>query len=59
VIVPVDPVFIFGVTPVENELFSWHIRVIYCLHLQGQIVQNEEVVTAHFITYSTINEIVD
>lgn len=58
-VVPVDPLFLFGVIPVENELFSWHNCVIYRLHLQGKIVQNVEVVTAHFITYSTIKELVD
>jgi hypothetical protein len=47
---PVDPLFLLRVTPVETELLSWHFRVICCLQLQGQIVQNEEVVTTNFIT---------
>jgi hypothetical protein len=59
VIVPVDCLFLFGVTPVENELFSWHFRGIYCLNLQGQFVKYKEAVIAHLITYSTINELVD
>jgi hypothetical protein len=45
---PADP--LLGVTPVETELLSWHFRLIYCLHQQSQIVQNEEVVTANFIS---------
>jgi hypothetical protein len=47
---PVDFLFLLGVIPVETELLSWNFRVIYYLQLQGQIVQNEEAVTANFIT---------
>ena len=50
IICPVDHLFLLGVRPVETELLSWHFRVIYCLQLQGQIVQNEEVVLVNFIT---------
>jgi len=48
IVCPVD--LLLGITPVETELLSWHFRAIYCLQLQGQIVQNEEVVMAVFIT---------